>query len=68
LERVAVAELKMEADRRDSPFLAQMRNQRIRPQGFSKYCIGVSLLYGQVKKNSLKPKLLRLEKLLNRMQ
>ncbi len=65
LDRLAIAEVKLEGPGHASPFLAQMRSQRIRPKGFSKYCIGVSLLYDQVKKNSLKPKLLWLDKIMS---
>ena len=63
LDGIAIAEVKLEAQDQTSPFLEQMRAQRIRPQGFSKYCIGVSMLYDHVKKNALKPQLLRLEKM-----
>jgi hypothetical protein len=63
LSGIAIAEVKMERAKRSSPFLAQMRLQRIHPRGFSKYCIGVSLLYDQVKKNALKPRLLWVEKM-----
>jgi len=62
LNGIAIAEVKMDATNHTSPFLAQMRDQKIHPRGFSKYCIGVSLLYDQVKKNALKPKLLWMEK------
>jgi hypothetical protein len=64
LDGIAVAEVKMDANNRASPFLAQMREQRVRPQGFSKYCVGVSMLYDQVKKNTMKPKLLWIEKMI----
>ena len=63
LSGIAIAELKMDANNRASPFMAQMRLQRIHPRGFSKYCIGVSLLYDDVKKNALKPRLLWVEKM-----
>lgn len=63
LDGIAVAEVKRAAGHAESPFLAQMRAQRIRPQGFSKYCLGVALLYDQVKKNTLKPKMMQIEKL-----
>lgn len=63
LDGVAIAEVKTDRCYQASPFITQMRTQRIYPQGFSKYCIGVSLLYTQVKKNSMKPKLLWLEKI-----
>jgi hypothetical protein len=63
LDNIAVAEVKMDSGNQSSPFLAAMRTQRILPRGFSKYCIGVSMLYDRVKKNSLKPKLLWIEKM-----
>ena len=63
LDGVAIAEVKMDSGNQDSPFLAQMQKQRIRAQGFSKYCIGASMLYDQVKKNALKPKMLWIEKI-----
>ncbi len=62
LEGLAVAEVKTDSTHSVSPFLAQMRAQKIRSNGFSKYSIGVSMLYEQVKKNALKPKRLWLEK------
>lgn len=62
LDGIAVAEVKTDRARGDSRFMAQMRSQRIRPQGFSKYAIGVALLYEGVKKNVLKSKVLWIEK------
>jgi len=59
---LAVAEVKQDGSSCASAFLAQMRALRVHPQGFSKYCIGTSLLYDHVKKNSLKEKLLWFEK------
>lgn len=63
LDGVVIAEVKMDAARIASPFLAQMRAQRIPERGFSKYAIGVAMLYDQVKKNTLKPKLLWVDKI-----
>jgi len=63
VDGIVVAEVKRDAEARYSPFLAEMRHHRIRPQGFSKYCLGVSLLFDQVKKNSLKPKMLWIKKM-----
>jgi hypothetical protein len=63
LDGVAIAEIKMDSNNRASAFLAQMRTQKIHPQGFSKYCIGVAMLYPQVKKNTLKPKMLWIGKM-----
>ena len=64
LNGLAIAEVKMDANHGASPFLAQMRAQKIRRQGFSKYSIGVAMLYDQVKKNALKPKMLWIEKMM----
>jgi hypothetical protein len=63
MDGIAVAEVKMDAQNRASSFLAQMRDQKVHPMGFSKYCIGVSMLYDQVKKNSLKPRMLKIGKI-----
>jgi hypothetical protein len=60
---LAIAEVKTDTCYNDSPFMAQMRAQKIRPNGFSKYATGVALLYDHVKKNALKAKLLWLEKM-----
>ena len=62
LDGLAIAEVKMDSSGQASPFLMQMRSQRLRPYGFSKYCMGVSMLYDQVKKNAMKPKMRWLEK------
>ncbi len=62
LAGIAVAEVKQDRRSCPSPFLAQMQALRVHPQGFSKYCIGTALLYDQVKKNSLKARLLWLER------
>ncbi|MHC1782568.1 MAG: polyphosphate polymerase domain-containing protein [Anaerolineaceae bacterium] len=64
LDGLAIAEVKMDAAGASSLFLAQMRALRIRARGFSKYALGVGLLYDRVKKNSLKPKLLFVERML----
>ncbi len=64
LDGIAVAEVKMDGLHCKSPFLEMMRAQRMQPQGFSKYCIGTSLLYDQVKKNAMKSKILWLEKMI----
>ncbi|HEY9075543.1 MAG TPA: polyphosphate polymerase domain-containing protein [Anaerolineaceae bacterium] len=61
---LAVTEVKQDSSRRGSPFTAAMRAQKIHPQGFSKYCIGTALLYSQIKKNALKPKLLQIRKMI----
>jgi len=63
LEGVCVAEVKMDAQNHTSPFASYMHTCHIRPMGFSKYCMGVSMLYEQVKKNPLKRKMLQVSKI-----
>lgn len=43
-----------------------MREFRVLPCGFSKYCIGTALTSPELKKNRFKPKLRMAEKLMNR--
>lgn len=59
-----VAEVKQSSHSRKSQFMLLMRQMGIRPTGFSKYCLGVSLLYPQVKHNNFKPKKLLAEKIM----
>ncbi|KPL74860.1 hypothetical protein ADN00_13360 [Ornatilinea apprima] len=63
LDGIVIAEVKLDSRSTRSPFLTRMQDERIHPQGFSKYVIGASLLYDHLKKNALKSKLI----LLNRM-
>ncbi len=63
LGKLVVAEAKTGSSGNSSPFLRLMHQQGIRSTGFSKYCIGVSQLYDNVKKNALKPKLLKISKI-----
>jgi hypothetical protein len=64
LRGLTIVEVKQERLTRESDWMDAMRAQGIRPTGFSKYCVGVTLLYPQVKTNHFKPKLLLLERLL----
>lgn len=63
LPELAIAEVKQEGHKPNSAFIQQMRAAHIQPMGFSKYCIGVALLYPDVKHNSFKPRLRLIEKL-----
>lgn len=65
LPGIVIAEVKQAGHHPDSDFIRQMRAMKIQPMGFSKYCMGVSLLYPQVKHNSFKPKLRQLDKLMH---
>lgn len=64
LSGIAIAEVKQTGRNPHSDFIQQMRAMKIQPMGFSKYCMGVSLLYPQVKHNNFKPKLRWLNKLM----
>jgi hypothetical protein len=55
LPGVVIAEVKQAGHARNSDFMCLMRDEHIRARGFSKYCIGVSLLYPGVKHNNFKP-------------
>ena len=57
LPEIAVAELKQEEIDRSSIVFRHMSSLGVRPTGFSKYCIGVPMLYPKVRHNRVKPKL-----------
>jgi hypothetical protein len=65
LPYLTIVELKKEAlsDSSDLKFL--LRQLKIYPTAFSKYCVGSALLNDSLKKNMIKPKLLLLNKLEN---
>lgn len=64
LEQAVVVELKRDSNHR-SPLLAMLRDLRIQPHGFSKYCMGTVLSNPDVKKNRMKPKLRYVEHLIS---
>lgn len=63
LPHIAIVEVKRAPHSAESPAAAQLRRQHVRPQRFSKYCIGVSLIYPHIKHNNFKPTLRLLSKL-----
>lgn len=63
---LVIAEVKYEKGVRDSPALLALHSMGLRKRGFSKYCIGVSLLYSWLKHNRFKPNLLFLSGLSSR--
>ena len=66
LPDIAIAEIKRSFDHTRSPALEYLNTMRLRPRGFSKYCIGISLLYGDfVKHNNFRMILRILNKLTN---
>jgi hypothetical protein len=60
---LAIAELKKEGSSASSDFNTILKNMGIYPMGFSKYCIGSAMLKDSLRKNILKPKLLKLKKI-----
>ena len=60
LPGVVTAEVKQAGLNRHSPWMQLMRQWGVRHSGFSKYCVGVSLLYPAVKHNNFAPQLRRL--------
>jgi hypothetical protein len=63
LPGIVIAEVKQDRLSARSDFIQLMREIGIRSTGFSKYCMGISMLYDGVKKNTLKPKFLMVKKL-----
>lgn len=62
LHDLVIAEVKQESENRHSPFMGELKRRIIRPEGISKYCLGVTLLYPEIKHNQFKEKLLRIKK------
>jgi hypothetical protein len=62
---LAIAELKRECNSCYSPFGNTMKNFGIRPTGFSKYCMGSTMVKDMPRKNVLKPNLLLINKIEN---
>ena len=60
-----VAEVKQEQFSFDSAFMQQMRMMNIKPQRFSKYCLGITRLYPQLKQNRFKPRNLMVERIMH---
>jgi hypothetical protein len=64
LDGLMIAEVKQADYNPTSPFMAQIKSSGVRPSPFSKYCIGVSLLYPGIKHNRFKPILHHVSRLL----
>ncbi|MDC7222114.1 MAG: polyphosphate polymerase domain-containing protein [Spirochaetales bacterium] len=62
---MVVIEIKHEGELRDSAIARVLSDMRIKNISFSKYCLGISEMYGDVKKNRMKIKMRRVAKNLN---
>lgn len=61
---VVIAEVKQPKYSLESDFVQMMKQEGIHPRGFSKYCMGVSQLFGNyVPTNNFKPNMLLMERL-----
>ncbi len=65
LKGFVIAEVKQDGENRHSRFMQHMKKRLLRPEGISKYCLGVALLYPQLKTNTFKEKILRINKIRN---
>jgi hypothetical protein len=63
LPEAVIIEVKQAGVSYASPFVAALRRLTLHPLTFSKYCIGVALLFDDVKHNEFKPQLLALQRL-----
>lgn len=63
LPGLVVAEVKEAGRGRESALAEALRQRNIRPSGFSKYCIGVAMLYPGQKHNRFNPELRRVRRL-----
>jgi len=62
LENLVIIEVKQSKANKPALITQVLNENKIRRQGFSKYCVGRSLLEEKIKKNNFKPLLLRLKK------
>jgi len=65
LPMITIAELKGERLNKQSLFTRLVKEFKVRKTGFSKYCMGMSMLYDIPKQNSLKRKFLLVSKIEN---
>ena len=68
LPGVAVVEVKQARLHDQTPLVGALHAAHLHSQGFSKYCIGVSLLEAQVKHNHFKKNLIQLDKIISKGQ
>ncbi len=59
---LVIIEIKQSKSNKKALINKVLRDKKVRRQGFSKYCIGRSLLEENIKKNKFKPLLIRLKK------
>lgn len=63
--RLCIIETKRDINLKHCTSFQVLQNLRIKPTGFSKYCMGLALTNKQIKKNLFKPRLLKYKSILN---
>ena len=63
---IVIAEIKQEKFTPQCDFNLILKSEKIYPQGFSKYCMSIAMLYKNLKANRFKPRLLMLNKILKK--
>ncbi|MCL3782531.1 polyphosphate polymerase domain-containing protein [Prolixibacteraceae bacterium JC049] len=61
--RVVIVEIKYDGKLTHSVLAQQLHQHHIRPNGFSKYCIGMALLHPELKQNRWKEKIRQIKKI-----
>lgn len=67
LSQIVILEVKSGNTSSTSGFSHLLREARVTPSRLSKYCIGTAMLYPEIKHNSFKAKLLKINKLNNKI-
>lgn len=65
-DQMVIAEIKQERVDRTTPIMQSLKQNQIRTERISKYCIGCVILYPFLKYNNFKPKLIKINKLHDR--
>lgn len=65
LSDLVIVEIKSDGKIGNSPIASVLFEQRIKPSGFSKYCVGRTVTNGALKRNAFKEKIRRIEKTIN---
>ncbi len=63
MDKLVVVEIKADKSSAHLPMAKALNAMRLKPSGFSKYCMGRALVDRSIKKNAFKPKIRSLEKL-----
>lgn len=65
MDNIVIIELKRDG-RQPSPILPKLRELRIKPSGFSKYCIGTSVTNKKLPQNRFKKRLIKIHKIVEK--